>query len=571
MPSSRSHRLAAFGCLIAILALWVLRLSVIHDTSGTSVAVRSGEIAFGYGLTEIICGNAKLEAGEECDDGNSVNTDKCTAKCYSARCGDGYIQPGEQCDPPGQGLCSAFCVNATSASAASSSSRSSLRNHCGNNVPEPTKGEECDLGTRNGISPLCSIDCKKTYCGDGVRGPGEDCEPQRTASGTFVTPACGLICEAPDCSSGQCIGGCRQKFLPACTQSSSSVSVADSSIVTTGSSSSPLLPFNPFSQAVAIASSKPASSASALSASSAAMASSSAASSDVAIPQSREGAPETSPPEEERCGNGRLEGIESCDDGNALDGDGCSMSCVLELPTLWHCGNAIVEGDEACDEGALNSDVLPDTCRTYCRLPRCGDGVRDAAEQCDDGNETPGDACNPSCLLSVCGNGVLETGEECDDGARNSDVSPDACRLNCHIPRCGDGLIDAAFGEQCDTADERSNLVPDACRMDCRAAWCGDGVSDAGEQCDDANDISDDGCDRCVFKRCSDGAPIQEGGGCLAHAAASLCIGDDCVTAAPEPVPFPSLLLLLLSLELAAVVLFWVRLRTNRRLAARVF
>lgn len=32
------------------------------------------------------------------------------------------------------------------------------------------------------------------------------------------------------------------------------------------------------------------------------------------------------------CGNGALEGMEQCDDGNMDDGDGCSAMCLIEIP-----------------------------------------------------------------------------------------------------------------------------------------------------------------------------------------------------------------------------------------------
>ena len=45
-----------------------------------------------------ICGNGLLETGEECDDGNDVDTDGCTNRCTDGPCGNGKIDPGEECD-----------------------------------------------------------------------------------------------------------------------------------------------------------------------------------------------------------------------------------------------------------------------------------------------------------------------------------------------------------------------------------------------------------------------------------------------------------------------------------------
>jgi cysteine-rich repeat protein len=44
------------------------------------------------------CGDGILDAGEECDDGNSSNFDSCTNECKKAKCGDGFIQDGEDCE-----------------------------------------------------------------------------------------------------------------------------------------------------------------------------------------------------------------------------------------------------------------------------------------------------------------------------------------------------------------------------------------------------------------------------------------------------------------------------------------
>ena len=42
---------------------------------------------------------ARLDPGEQCDDGNRVNGDGCLLSCQTARCGDGVLHLGEeQCD-----------------------------------------------------------------------------------------------------------------------------------------------------------------------------------------------------------------------------------------------------------------------------------------------------------------------------------------------------------------------------------------------------------------------------------------------------------------------------------------
>jgi len=52
--------------------------------------------------------------------------------------------------------------------------------------------------------------------------------------------------------------------------------------------------------------------------------------------------------------------VEECDDGNAMDGDGCSMTCLLEAV----CGNSRFELEEECDDG----NVAPgDGCDAACR------------------------------------------------------------------------------------------------------------------------------------------------------------------------------------------------------------
>ncbi len=57
----------------------------------------------------------------------------------------------------------------------------------------------------------------------------------------------------------------------------------------------------------------------------------------------------------------------------------------------------------------------------------CGDGIIDAGEQCDDGNNTDGDGCTSSCT-TICGDKVVAGSEQCDDG---NTVDNDACTNTC--------------------------------------------------------------------------------------------------------------------------------------------
>jgi cysteine-rich repeat protein len=60
------------------------------------------------------------------------------------------------------------------------------------------------------------------------------------------------------------------------------------------------------------------------------------------------------------------------------------------------CGNGVVEASEECDDGNAVND---DGCSNQCLLPSCGDGVIQAGEACDDGNTNWGDNCGGDCSV----------------------------------------------------------------------------------------------------------------------------------------------------------------------------
>ena len=145
---------------------------------------------------------------------------------------------------------------------------------------------------------------------------------------------------------------------------------------------------------------------------------------------------------------------------------------------------------------------------------RCGDGILDSNEQCDDGNYSPGDGCNPICQIecfqscgacgppgpcittTVCGDGILAPSEACDDSnLANGDGCAGTCQTVEHgwrcpvagrrcVPNCGDGRV---VGPE--TCDDGNAVAGDGCSDLCLAepsgAACGDGVLSGTEECDD--------------------------------------------------------------------------------------
>jgi len=166
-----------------------------YDYFGRSVAISDGQVIVGahddddagnnsgsaYLYSELlVCGDGVLQpnAGEDCDDGNTVNLDGCSAICSTNEtCGDGLIDPGEVCDDGGESAaCDADCTVAD----------------CGDQTVNLTAGEQCDDG---GESASCDADCTVAFCGDSTFNAtaGEQCD----VGGESAT------CDA-DCSAAVC-------------------------------------------------------------------------------------------------------------------------------------------------------------------------------------------------------------------------------------------------------------------------------------------------------------------------------------------------------------------------------
>lgn len=107
------------------------------------------------------CGNAIVEAGEECDDANVVQTDGCLEGCIAARCGDGFLRSKtEDCDVQSE-ECSSECrrvgdFDGSDAAKAALSCRHLKRDH-----PElPSAGYWLDLdgsGEQQALRVFCEM------------------------------------------------------------------------------------------------------------------------------------------------------------------------------------------------------------------------------------------------------------------------------------------------------------------------------------------------------------------------------------------------------------------------------
>ena len=251
----------------------------------------------------------------------------------------------------------------------------------------------------------------------------------------------------------------------------------------------------------------------------------------------------------ELCDEGISQGADTYVGG--LGGyDECKADCsgIAEF-----CGDGITNGNEECDLGGYetnddgtfkldeNGDLIPrfvdengylvggdgsyNGCNADCTwsAERCGDGVvqSEYGEICDeayrnqDGITVGGSGLYGSCYFDcmkwsgVCGDGEINSaGEECDEGTLDDKGNPSLldgngkpmgglggygkCKANCTRDSfCGDGITDTDHEEECDDGVYVGGEyvggfgIYGGCNANCtRAAYCGDGHQDPSEQCD---------------------------------------------------------------------------------------
>lgn len=324
------------------------------------------------------CGNGIVSGDEECDDANAVDTDACLSTCVLARCGDGVLATFEACDD-GNTIDSDGCTNACT------------KPTCGDGIVQA--GEECDSPNPSVCTPLCRV----PTCGDGFLRPDfEECDAGMANSDR---PALALL-------DGKTI----QPIKPVVRNTTATAfygygsasahtgfeAVTRSNLFLYGSSLSSglsLFTIHGIDKN-----------------------SSGLSDGKCEVQQTFSGLPpgtsvvltDDDPKEFQLGATGTAIGdwgYEDNTDGGVLTG--------LPFPGNWsvRVDSAFIQGvDEwvyVDGDGAplpldasfaiLEANADPSPCRTDCTLPRCGDGIVDPGETCDDGNFTSGDGCSSDC------------------------------------------------------------------------------------------------------------------------------------------------------------------------------
>jgi cysteine-rich repeat protein len=378
----------------------------------------------GDGDTSGSCGDGVVDPGEQCDLGPENSAEgQCTPDCQIASCGDGYVYADfEECDDGNQSNSDA-CVDACKLAS------------CGDGYTQDGV-EMCDDGNDDEADG-CNSMCLPGSCGDGIVQEDEQCD-DGNADTSDACPACQLAF---------CGDGFTQANVEACDDGNALDNDACLPVFCTQAS----------------------------------------------------------------CGDGYLqEGVELCDDGNLDDADACPSSCEPAS-----CGDGFTqEGMEECDDG---NDVDDDICANACTLNviTCSNGAVNLATSpnsdmvvCDDPNdstcEQDGETLCPVGWGLCSREQFINRNTDWNYAAPTTVVGEIFCRGGGgagHYTIFGSLTIDHAFncsfGSSRDSCPSNYGCNELGVNVLCCAPTpsCGNGMVDSvEEQCDDGNQAENDAC-----------------------------------------------------------------------------
>ncbi|MDD5469509.1 MAG: DUF4215 domain-containing protein [Candidatus Peribacteraceae bacterium] len=197
---------------------------------------------------------------------------------------------------------------------------------------------------------------------------------------------------------------------------------------------------------------------------------------------------------------------EGCMYDNPVVQDGCMVDCgmltcgssssetssVDAMSSSETSSLALASSASSVASSAYSVAILSSSSQASYAPSYCGDGYVDAArsEQCEINSDcAAGTVCNLNCICEpgtggTCGNGIREAKEECERSSPCIDASKTCSNCLCvQGPVCNNGVMER--GEMCELNEPCSGGAV------CSNCWCvaiprcGNGVLDVGEQCED--------------------------------------------------------------------------------------
>ncbi len=348
LPSAPRHHALVATALAVAAALAV----ACGDNKHSGTAIDAATID----AVTSICGDAVLDPGEDCDDGNGDLDMVCDDHCHFT-CGNGAVDAvvGELCDPAiaagHPGACPTVCSDGLSCTTDVLSGSGCQATCVFSPITATAPGDGCcPAGANNTTDSDCPV-----VCGNGVREAGEQCDTAIAAGLPGACPATcndGFVCTT-DVLAGA--GTCAAQ----CTSTQIVAAVNGDGCCPPGATP----PGGP-------------------------------------LPDDTDCVP--------GCGNGVVNPGETCDTGIAVGPGSCPTVCSDGMACTQ---NLVVNGGTCTASCSFPPTTLPMNSDGCCPaganslndndcVPRCGNALVEAGEQCDDGNLVNGDGCTNVCTLT---------------------------------------------------------------------------------------------------------------------------------------------------------------------------